>query len=56
MDCVALGADCGLRGACPCFGATGAVFVVVSVLHPKKNADTMVALKRIKCVVFIPAV
>ena len=56
MDCAALGADCGFRGACACFGATGAVFEVVSVLHPKKNADSMVVLKRIKCVVFISEV
>ena len=56
MDCAALGADCGLRGACPCFGVAGAVFVVVSVLHPQMNADSMVALQRIKCVVFIPTV
>ena len=56
MDCAALGADCELRGACACFGATGAVFEVVSVLHPKKNADINVTPKQSKCVVFMSTV
>ena len=56
MDCAALGAGIGFRGACFCAGATGAVFEVVSVLHPKKNADINVTPKQSKCVVFMSTV
>ncbi len=39
-----------------CTGALGAVFEVVSVLQPIKNAQTNVAHNNIKCEVFMHAV